>query len=83
MIPCVNCNDFFKSNYKPNDWIIANEFCPRCNRNLNLSFIMTNHMSGVKSAEFLFCLIINRLYDTDIFDLSEFKDICNENDKTE
>ena len=80
---CCNCTEPFKQDYNVNDLVMSKEFCHRCNRNLNLSFILTTHMSSIKSAEFLFCLIINKLTASDIFDLSEFKDLNNENDSRE
>jgi hypothetical protein len=82
-LPCINCGELFKKNYHCDDWVISKEFCKSCNRNLNLSLMLTNNISGTEVAEFLFCTFINELNDTEIFDLSEFKDICNDNSKTE
>ena len=80
---CLNCTNAFTQDYKPDDWIISREFCHSCNRNLNLSIMMTNYVSGIRATEFLFCVFINELSATRIFDLSEYKDITHDNREAE
>ena len=80
MEQCINCGDKFKQEYNTNDCIMSEWFCKSCNRNIRLSFMMTMHLNSIKAAEFLFCMFINQIYDTEIFDLGEYKELANEND---